>query len=68
MQAILYSCTLPETKLWLVTLHPKRNLAKKASQHPVGVNMGSGGGSSAAYEEEKADSYPAGLTEKNLPT
>ncbi len=40
----------------------------KYPQHQVGVNMGIGGGPRAAYRVKKADSYPAGLTEKNLPT
>jgi hypothetical protein len=57
-----------ETKLWLVNPHPQRDLVMKSPQHLVGVNMGNGGGSSAAYEVRKADSYPAGLMEKNLPT
>ena len=57
-----------ETKLWLVSHHPQRDLVMKSPQHLVAVNMGIGGGSSAAYEVKKADSYPAGLTEKNLPT
>jgi hypothetical protein len=56
-------------KLWLVNPHPHRDLTKKLPQHLVGVNIGIGGGSSAAYKVKKADdSYPAGLTEKNLPT
>jgi hypothetical protein len=57
-----------ETKLWIVSPHPYRNLAEKSLQHLVGVSMQIGGGSSAAYKVKKADSYPAGLTEKNLPT
>lgn len=40
----------------------------KSPQYLVGVSMRIGGGSSAAYKVEKADSYLAGLTEKNLPT
>ena len=40
----------------------------KSPQHLVGVNLGIDGGSHAAYKVKKADSYPAGLTEKNLPT
>ena len=56
-------------KLWLVNPHPHRDLTKKSPQHLVGVNIGIGGGSSVAYKVKKADdSYPAGLTEKNLPT
>jgi len=56
------------TKLWLVNPHPQRDLAMKSHQHLVGVSMRIGGGSSAAYKVKKADSYPASLTEKNLPT
>ena len=57
-----------ETKLWLVNPQPQRDLAEKSHQHLVGVNIGIGGGSSAAHQVKKADSYPDGLTEKNLPT
>jgi hypothetical protein len=57
-----------ETKLWLITQHPQRDLVMKSPQHLVGVNLGIDGGSHAAYKVKKADSYPAGLTEKNLPT
>jgi hypothetical protein len=47
---------------------PQRDFATKSPQHLVGVNTGIGGGSSVAYQVEKADSYQAGLTEKDLPT
>ena len=40
----------------------------RSPQHLVAVNMGIGGGPRAAYQVKKADSYPAGLMEKNLPT
>jgi hypothetical protein len=45
-----------ETKLWIVSPHPYRNLAEKSLQHLVGVSMQIGGGSSAAYKVKKADS------------
>jgi hypothetical protein len=57
-----------ERKLWIVSPHSRRDLAMKSPQHQVGANMGIGGGPRVAYRVKKADSYPAGLTEKNLPT